>query len=462
MILPARVSLTARLTVLFVLVSSSVLLVLGFVVAASVEKHFEEQDKEVLIGKMGLVQHTLEKLRSRGDLAAVMQSLDDALVGHHGLDVMVVGADQQLLFSSTLHPFALDLVHATALQMPLRPTIWLRDGQRYRGIAAPVATGLADGLPVTVAVAIDIRHHQEFMQSFQRTLWAFIAAAAALASVLGWAAARHVLAPLRTMREQTNAVTAQHLSYRLPVQVMPVELSQLAQSLNDMLSRLEAAFGRLTAFSSDIAHELRTPVSNLMTETQVALSRERSTAEYQRILESNAEEFDHLGRMIADMLLLAKADNGLFIPNLQTLQLASEVRALFDYYDAVADEKGVKFTLEGDGTLGADRLMLRRALGNLLSNAIRHATPHTAVEVSIQAGVKSIEICVLNTGDAIAPEHLERVFERFFRVDPSRQISSEGTGLGLAITKSIVAAHGGTITVTSSDKDTVFRVFLPR
>lgn len=462
MSVPARVSMTARLTVLFVLVSTSVLLVLGFVVAAAVEKHFEEQDKEVLIGKMGLVQHTLEKLRSMGDLDGVMQSLDDALVGHHGLDVMVVGADQQLLFSSTQHPFALDLVRGTASRSPMQPTLWLRDGQHYRGIAAPVATGLADGLPVTVAVAIDIVHHQEFMQSFQRTLWAFIAAAAALAGVLGWAAARHGLAPLRNMREQTNAVTAQHLSYRLPVQAMPVELSQLAQSLNDMLSRLEAAFGRLTAFSSDIAHELRTPVSNLMTETQVALSRERSTAEYQRILESNAEEFDHLGRMIADMLLLAKADNGLFIPNLQTLQLASEVRALFDYYDAVADEKGVKFTLEGDGTLGADRLMLRRALGNLLSNAIRHATPHTAVEVSIQAGVKSIEICVLNTGDAIAPEHLERVFERFFRVDPSRQISSEGTGLGLAITKSIVAAHGGTITVTSSDKDTVFRVFLPR
>jgi two-component system heavy metal sensor histidine kinase CusS len=459
---PARVSMTARLTVLFVLVSTSVLLVLGFVVAAAVEKHFEEQDKEVLIGKMGLVQHTLENLRSMGDLDGVMQSLDDALVGHHGLDVMVVGADQQLLFSSTQHPFALDLVRGTASRSPMQPTLWLRDGQHYRGIAAPVATGLADGLPVTVAVAIDIVHHQEFMQSFQRTLWAFIAAAATLAGVLGWAAARHGLAPLRNMREQTNAVTAQHLSYRLPVQAMPVELSQLAQSLNDMLSRLEAAFGRLTAFSSDIAHELRTPVSNLMTETQVALSRERSTAEYQRILESNAEEFDHLGRMIADMLLLAKADNGLFIPNLQTLQLASEVRALFDYYDAVADEKGVKFTLEGDGTLGADRLMLRRALGNLLSNAIRHATPHTAVEVSIQAGVKSIEICVLNTGDAIAPEHLERVFERFFRVDPSRQISSEGTGLGLAITKSIVAAHGGTITVTSSDKDTVFRVFLPR
>ncbi|MBP9737933.1 MAG: GHKL domain-containing protein, partial [Rhodoferax sp.] len=206
----------------------------------------------------------------------------------------------------------------------------------------------------------------------------------------------------------------------------------------------------------------RTPVSNLMTETQVALSRERSTAEYQRILESNAEEFEHLGRMIADMLLLAKADNGLFIPNLQTLQLADEVQALFDYYDAVADEKGVKFILEGDCTLDADRLMLRRALGNLLSNAIRHATPHTAVEVIVCKTKQGIEIRIANTGDVIPEEHLERVFERFFRSDPSRQHSADGTGLGLAITKSIVAAHGGSIAVESSDKQTVFTILLPQ
>ena len=162
------------------------------------------------------------------------------------------------------------------------------------------------------------------------------------------------------------------------------------------------------------------------------------------------------------MLFLAKADNKQLMPNQEPIELAEDVASLLEFYGMLAEEKEIQVTLVGKGVVTGDRLMLRRALGNLLSNAIRHATPHTAVEVSIQAGVKSIEICVLNTGDAIAPEHLERVFERFFRVDPSRQISSEGTGLGLAITKSIVAAHGGTITVTSSDKHTVFRVFLPR
>lgn len=467
MSLPARVSMTARLTVLFVLVSSSVLLVLGFVVAASVEKHFEEQDKEVLIGKMGLVQHTLEKLRSRGDLAAVMQSLDDALVGHHGLDVMVVGADQQLLFSSTLHPFALDLVRATALQMPLKPTIWLRDGQRYRGIAAPVATGLADGLPVTVAVAIDILHHQEFMQSFQRTLWAFIAAAAALASVLGWAAARHGLAPLRTMREQTNAVTAQHLSYRLPVQVMPVELSQLAQSLNDMLSRLEAAFGRLTAFSSDIAHELRTPVSNLMTETQVALSRERSTAEYQRILESNAEEFEHLGRMISDMLFLAKAEygqmNDWIAEHGESVHLAQEVLDLFDFYEALAEEKGVRLELRGACSAWGDRLMLRRAVSNLLSNALRYTPRGGTVVVCLSESDGLSSLTIENPGQTIPEQHLARLFERFYRADPSRQqATGEGTGLGLAITQAIVHAHRGQVSVSSDAGITCFLMRLPQ
>ena len=143
--------------------------------------------------------------------------------------------------------------------------------------------------------------------------------------------------------------------------------------------RLEEAFLRLSDFSSDIAHELRTPVSNLMTQTQVALSRARNADDYRSILESNAEEFEHMARMISDMLLLAKAENGLVVPHRETLQLGAEVRALFDYYDAVAEEKGITLMLEGDAEISADRLMLRRALGNLLSNAVRHATPGSSV-----------------------------------------------------------------------------------
>ena len=300
------------------------------------------------------------------------------------------------------------------------------------------------------------------MASFLRTLWLFVASAAALTGILGWAAARRGLAPLRAMREQAQVVTAQQLSHRLPVESVPVELAELAQSLNDMLARLEEAFRRLSDFSSDIAHELRTPVSNLMTETHVALSRPRSADDYRSILESNAEEFEHMARMISDMLLLAKAENGLAAQNLETVNLAEEVRALFDYYDAVAEEKGLRLILEGDAEVSADRLKLRRALGNLLSNAVRHSAVETTLRVRISTSPDAVSICMENTGDGIAQEYWERVFDRFFRVDPSRQRSSEGTGLGLAIAKSIVVAHSGTISVTSFDNVTAFTIKLPR
>jgi two-component system heavy metal sensor histidine kinase CusS len=244
------------------------------------------------------------------------------------------------------------------------------------------------------------------------------------------------------------------------VDSVPVELADLAQSLNDMLARLEEAFDRLSDFSSDIAHELRTPVSNLMTETQVALTRVRSADEYRSILESNAEELEHMARMISDMLLLAKSENSLTASSCTSVALATEVTALFDYYDAVAEEKGLHLTLEGDVTVNADRLMLRRAIGNVLSNAIRHSAPNTALRVQISEDSEKATLRIENTGDLIPPEYLERIFDRFFRIDTARQ-RSDGTGLGLAIAKSIITAHGGSISAASSGIVTEFVINLP-
>jgi two-component system heavy metal sensor histidine kinase CusS len=263
------------------------------------------------------------------------------------------------------------------------------------------------------------------------------------------------------MREQTQVVTAQQLSHRLPVQSVPLELAELTQSLNDMLARLELAFARLTDFSSDIAHELRTPVSNLMTQTQVALSRPRNAVEYRSVLESNAEELDRMARMITDMLLLAKAENGLVLPTRETVNLVHEIGTLFDYYDAVAEEKHVRLSLQGAGDVNADRLMLRRALGNLLSNAIRHASPDTTLRVLLAQDPQVMSIEIENTGDPIPTEYLARVFDRFFRVDASRQ-RVDGTGLGLAIAKSIVTAHGGMISAASTGGLTRFTITLPQ
>lgn len=460
--LNARPSITLRLTLLFVIASSTVLLALGLVIASAVEQHFEDLDMEVLSSKMTLTRHALANVKSHEDLQMLSQHLDHSLIGHQGLELMVVSTNQTLIFASPSASFPVARIVSSARQAPLKPQLWQHEGQTYRAIAAAVPTGAGGDSKVLVAVATDIAHHQHFMRSFQLTLWAFVLGAALLTGLLGWIAARRGLAPLRAMRDQTRAVTAQQLSHRLAVDSVPRELAELAQSLNDMLARLEEAFHRLSDFSSDIAHELRTPVSNLMTQTQVALSKARDAAEYREVLESNAEEFERMGRMIADMLLLAKAENGLVVPHRETVSLAAEIGALFDYYEALAEERGLQLALDGDAELSVDRLMLRRALSNLLANAVRHASRNSALRIRVASEPERVSIAVQNSGDGIAPEHLPRIFDRFFRADPSRQRASEGAGLGLAITQSIVEAHGGSINATSSDGLTTFTITLPR
>lgn len=461
-----QLSLTRRLTLMFVVAASSVLLLLGFIIASSVERHFEDLDMEVLSGKMELTRQALLRVHSEPGLTEFTHQLAYSLVGHHGMEVMVIERDGSVIFATADAGFDPALVIRQASQTPQRPALWQLDAQTYRGLAASLPTAISDAsgqpLRVFVAVASDIGHHQAYMQEFLHTLWLFVAGAALLTGVLGWVAVRRGLAPLRAMRTQAQGVTAQQLSQRLPEETIPRELAELAQSLNDMLARLEDAFQRLTDFSSDIAHELRTPVSNLLTQTQVTLSRARSADDYRQILESNAEEFERMARMISDMLLLAKSDNGLVLLQRETLQLAAEVRALFDYFDIVAEEKSVSLSLQGDAELSADRLMLRRALANLLSNALRHADAASTVLVQLHSRAEGVEISVANQGEAITPEHLARVFDRFFRVDPARQRNSEGTGLGLAITQSIVQAHGGTIDASSAEGVTMFTLHLPR
>lgn len=461
----SQISLTQRLTLMFMAAASAVLLMLGFIIASSVEQHFEDLDAEVLSGKLELTRQALQRVTSQAGLTEFTHQLARSLVGHHGLEVMVVEPDRDIIFATAHASFDPALVIDQALKTGQRPALWQHDGQTYRVIAAHIPTAATDTagqtISVFVAAATNIAHHLVFMQSFQRTLWLFVAFAAALTGVLGWVAVRRGLAPLRTMREQAQVVNAQQLSHRLPVQSVPLELAQLAHSLNDMLARLEVAFARLTDFSSDIAHELRTPVSNLMTQTQVALSRSRNAVEYRSVLESNAEELDRMTRMITDMLLLAKAENGLVLPTRERVNLVHEIEALFDYYDAVAEEKHLQLSLQGAGEMNADRLMLRRALGNLLSNAIRHSAPNTTLRVLLTEDPQTISIDIENTGDPIPPEYLERIFDRFFRVDVSRQ-RSEGTGLGLAIARSIVAAHGGELSAASSGAVTRFTITLPR
>ncbi len=198
-----------------------------------------------------------------------------------------------------------------------------------------------------------------------------------------------------------------------------------------------------------------------MTQTQVALSSARDKDEYKEVLYSCLEEYERMAQMVGDMLYLAQADNGLLKPGTESVNLANETRNLFDYFEAWAEERAVTLTLTGSASVPGDRLMLRRALSNLISNAVRHTPQGQVVRVSLAGHGDKATVAIENPGPEIPAEHLPRLFDRFYRADPSRQRKGDGAGLGLAIVKSIVEAHRGSINVVSSSRLTRFQITLP-
>ena len=367
-----------------------------------------------MAGKLELLQQALAGLHSPDDTPRIRQELDRALVGHHDLLVRIDDTNDLLWFQAGHAQIPSD--KRTALS-------WEAEGTPYRSMTAMTASGYR------ITVGIDIGHHQQFLHAFERDLVA--------------------------------RSSAQQLGDRLTISDMPVELQELATAFNDMLDRIGESLTRLSEFSSDLAHELRTPINNLMTQTQVSLSKPRNTEEYKETLYANLEEYERLARMIADMLFLAKADHGLIIPKRETVDVGKEIHALCDFYEVLADEKSIRLDVKGQAECSGDALMLRRAFGNLLANAIQHADPHTSIAIIIERCPGTIKISITNQGNTIPPEHLPRLFDRFYRADEARTRIDDGVGLGLAITQSIIKAHGGVITATSERAITRFLVEIP-
>ena len=455
----ASLSLTARIALLFALLAIILLLGLGILMERAVDLHFDELDAHDLSAKMAVIGHLIERTSNQTALDSLPQRLHDALAGQDHIAVLLRDADGVVVFGAQLENFEpTQLTVSTALQLEQG---WTRGERHFIGREQTFVLPLPEPEPLRAVVALDVSHHVHFLDQVRLHLWLGVALAATVAALLGWVAARQGLAPLKRITSTARRLSAERLGERIDAQDAPTELRDLGEAFNGMLDRLEASFQRLSEFSADIAHELRTPVSNLMTETQVALSRSRSADEYRETLHSNLEEFDRLARMVNDMLFLAKADNGLLPRPAEPVRLEAEAEALVEFYEALAEEKGVSLRLAGSATVPGDRLMLRRALSNLLSNAIRHTPPGSTVEIRISAADDHATLTVRNPGTPIPPDRLPLLFERFHRVDASRSSQGEGAGLGLAITRSIVEAHGGRIDAESGDV-TTFTVRLPQ
>lgn len=445
-----RLSLSSRLALLFAACTAVVSLFAGVLFSRASEAHFVELDQQLLDGKLIGLRRALHDIQSSESEIR----LADELSRQADLSLRITGSDGKRWYdSSTGLPE--DLPHQPGLSTVSD------EGTDYRVLNAPLYLDKPDSPQLTLL--LDITHHQHFLQRMQRLIWLTVGLSALATALLGAWAARSGLRPLRRMSAIASGVSAQSLNARLPEENMPSELTDLAHSFNAMLGRLDDSFQRLSAFSADIAHELRTPLSNLLTHTQVTLTRPRALEDYREALHSNLEELQWMAQLVNDMLYLAKADHGLLTPNREPLELAEEVDVLLEYFAPLAEDAHVALSREGSARMEGDRNMLRRALSNLLDNALRFTPADGEIRVLIADQLNGLSLTIENSGDGIDQALLPRLFDRFYRADPARQEgSSEHAGLGLAITQSIIRAHGGQIHCESDEGWTRFVIELPK
>ncbi|EIF32155.1 heavy metal sensor kinase [Burkholderia sp. Ch1-1] len=453
-------SLLKRLTLAFSVAAVLVFALTGAFLYNALSTELQRRDDIEITGKLS---QFLQLARDSGSPQAVRSSpavFHEVLLSHPGVYLAIFDPRGAVLLQHSDRPSA-DLTSALANHRPNAPYTCEPPGiGPSRCVFADETLPSGDSVRVLLLRAAADR--QSLLESYRIDIWLAVAVGAALVGALGYAVARRGFSPVRNIGRQTSRIEAHNLSERLDIEGGPVELQDIAFSVNRMLDRLERAFARLSQFSSDLAHDMRTPLANVISSSQVTLSRTRTTEEYEALIDSNIEECERLQRMIENMLFLARTDNAQQLIKVVELDAESELRRLASYFQGLAEEAGVHFAVEGNARISADATLFRRAVSNLVSNALDHAFAGSSVELSSFHSPKYAVIEVTNQGQPIAPEHVDRIFERFYRVDASRHGSARNAGLGLAIVKSIMELHRGKVDVASYGERTTFTLFFPR
>lgn len=337
--------------------------------------------------------------------------------------------------------------------------LWLADSDAPYRVLAQSIPAKGERPSVQVWVAIDSQPYRAALRSFAFALVALGLGGAALVALLGHWIAQVGLRPLQRLSAEAQRLSPSNLSQRLQPTDLPPELGRVAGAFNGALDRLEAAYTRLEAFNADVAHELRTPLTNLMGQTQVALQRPREAQRLTEVLTSNLEELERMRGIVNDMLFLSRAGQGDIALDRVCVPLAAEVAKTGEFLEYLLEEAGMRLRIDGAAEAWIDTSLFRRAMTNLLHNAVQHATPGSEIVVEVRCGDgapggcgNGASVAVRNEGKCVEPQHLARMFDRFYRVDEAREHRGERHhGLGLSIVKAIASLHGGSVFAASGD-----------
>ena len=441
-------SIAAHLTFWYALLSTVLIASAGSVLYWVLTGQLQLEDDRLLASKIAEVRAVL--VLHPSDYAALREEVLHETETLPGIYMRVRNAREGIIVDSPVSspifdsggPFA-----ASPHPVDERGQDWFSgDGKKYRILSSQFEIGSR----FTVHAAMSLSQEAQLLAAYRRTLLLAITIVLAIAIAGGYLIASRGMRPASRLATIIDELGAGHLHRRVGNEAWPSELRPLAANFDQLLSRLEESFARISRFSADIAHELRTPLHILRGEAEITLSMDRSNEDYHACIESAMDEYDRLSHMVDALLFLARTEQPAARLDKKWLNLEQEVAAVCAFYQAMADEQGITLVARSTGNILAEYGLLRRALGNLVSNALRHTPGGGRVTINAQVAQNhEAEITVSDTGCGIAPEDLPHVFERFYRADGARLRQGQGTGLGLAIVRSIMLLHGGTVSIQS-------------
>jgi two-component system, OmpR family, heavy metal sensor histidine kinase CusS len=411
-----------------------------------VVRHALAEDRAVLADKVVAVRATLRSADGPGLIAQELKALNGGertsywvrLLDAAGEVVAETPGMGKLLPLSIFPPGQI----MTPAEMPIQD--YETDGKLFSLVSIRAAE---NGRAYVIQVAQDRSVDEQFEREFGLLVAVVLGCGIFASAIIAITVTRRGLRPLNDMTGSLRRVGPNRLHERVPPAEWPRELQPVAIAFDDMLDRLEDSFTRLSQFSADLAHELRTPLANIRGEAEVALTRPRSPNEYAAVLESSVTECERLSAVIDNLLFLARAEAAESRVNCVQFEGRAAIERIAAYNEAIAEERHLQIICAGEGEVYADPVLFGRAVSNLVDNAVRFTPDGGRIEISLRSTLEHAEIAVEDTGCGIAAEHISRVLDRFYRVDASR--SSEGTGLGLALVKSIADLHSGTVAVSS-------------
>ncbi|MBA1296097.1 heavy metal sensor histidine kinase [Pseudomonas lurida] len=463
MIARRHYSLTLRLALVFALLAFALLATLGVALYRELERELIRRDDAALISRVDQLRNLLNDSNTL-ELIKTKPELFQNMLGNRESVLSIAAPGQKPLL--LVNPANIDL--PTVSPVPKGHVLDLADvhhlpgvnGVPFATLAASIDSGDLGSLQVTSGRLMTER--TAVLASYRLSVYILAGIAALVLALAGYLLVHRGLLPLRRLARHAQGIGVGNLAERLDSHGAPKELLPMIDAFNTMLERLAKGFTQLSQVSTDMAHELRTPINNLLGETQVALHQQRSVDSYQQLLASNVEELERLSRMLDNMLFLARTDPACALRQRQALSAADEVERIADYFEGLASDRGMRILVEGEGEIWAEPMLLRRALANLCANAIKYGAAHSDLRIEAIATTAGLKLRVSNHGETIAAEHLPRLFERFYRVDESRERSAHSNGLGLSIVATIMQLHNGRYSVSSQDGVTCFELFFPK